>query len=65
MGQVKISIMTNFGNGVKRRVKNNIIIVSEHNAPNGWDCIWEHKVIRTMDNNKRVKATEKLFIYNG
>lgn len=49
----------------KEKSKNNIIIVSEHNAPNGWDCIWEHKVIRTMDNNKRVKATEKLFIYNG
>ena len=49
----------------KEKSKNNIILVSEHNAPNGWDCIWEHKVIRTMDNNKRVKATEKLFIYNG
>ncbi len=48
----------------KEKSENNIVLVSEHNAPNGWDCIWEHKVIRTMDNNKRVKATEKLFIYN-
>lgn len=47
----------------KEMSKNNIILVSEHNAPNELDCIWEHKVIRTMDNNKRVKATEKLFIY--
>lgn len=48
----------------KEKSENNIVLVSEHNAPNGWDCIWEYKVIRTMDNNKRVKATEKLFIYN-
>lgn len=28
-------------------------------------CIWEQEVNRTIDNNKRVKATEKLFKYKG
>lgn len=39
----------------------NIVLVSEHKAPSEWDCIWEQEVKRTIDNNKRVKAVEKLF----
>lgn len=39
----------------------NIVLVSEHKAPLGWDCIWKQEVERTIDNNKRVKAVEKLF----
>lgn len=29
------------------------------------ECIWEQEVNRTIDNNKRVKAKEKLFKWNG
>lgn len=47
----------------KMMSKNNVVLVSEHAAPEGWKCIWEHVVTRTIDNNKRTKATEKLFIY--
>lgn len=39
----------------------NIVLVSEHQAPFGWECIWQQEVKRTIDNNKRVKAVEKLF----
>lgn len=30
-----------------------------------YEWIWEQEVNRTIDNNKRVKATEKLFKWNG
>ena len=43
--------------------KNNIVIISEQEAPNDFDCIWEQEVKRTIDNNKRVDVVEKLFIY--
>lgn len=39
----------------------NIVLVSEHNAPSDFECIWSQEVNRTIDNNKRVKAVEKLF----
>lgn len=45
--------------------KNNIVLISEQEAPNDFKCIWEQEVKRTIDNNKRVKVTEKLFIYKG
>lgn len=47
----------------RKMSENNIVLVSEHQAPNGWKCIWEHEVKRTIDNAKSVKAVEKLFIY--
>lgn len=60
MVQAKTLIMIDFGIGRKNERKN-IVLVSEHKAPSGWDCIWEQEVKRTIDNNKRVKAVEKLF----
>lgn len=45
--------------------KNNIVIISEQNAPNDFECVWQQEVKRTIDNNKRVKAVEKLFMYKG
>ena len=50
-----------FWNWAKRMSEKNIVLVSEHNAPPEWDCIWEQEVKRTIDNTKRVKAVEKLF----
>lgn len=43
--------------------KNNIVIISECQAPNDFHCIWEQEVTRTVDNNKRVQSVEKLFMY--
>lgn len=53
-----------FWNWVRDKSKNNIVIVSEHKAPDDFKCIWEQEVKRTMDNNKRVTAIEKLFMLN-
>ena len=43
--------------------KNNIVIISEQEAPIDFKCIWEQDVNRTIDNKKSVMVTEKLFIY--
>lgn len=39
----------------------NIIIISEENMPNDFECIWSQEITRTQDNNKRTKSIEKLF----
>lgn len=45
--------------------KNNIMLISEQAAPEDFECIWGQEINRTIDNNKRVKTTEKLFKWNG
>lgn len=42
--------------------KGYIIFISEENMPKDFNCIWEQSVLRSLDNNKRVTATEKLFV---
>lgn len=49
----------------KKISEKNIVIVSEQEAPEGFEIIWEKEVKRTIDNKKAVKATEKLFVYAG
>ena len=39
----------------------NIVLISENEAPDDFECIWQQEVKRTIDNNKRVKSVEKLF----
>ena len=45
--------------------ENNIVFISELNAPNDFVCIWEKPIKRDMDNvNKTINhSTEKLFIH--
>ena len=45
--------------------ENNIVLVSELNAPSDFECIWEQDLLRTIDNAKRVTSTEKLFTYKN
>lgn len=52
-----------FWHWVKEMKTNNIVIVSEENAPKEFNCIWEKEIIRTQDNAKRKSSTEKLFVY--
>ncbi len=54
-----------FWQWVREQSKNNIVIVSEQQAPEDFKCIWEQGVLRTVDNTKRVKSTEKLFIHSS
>lgn len=54
-----------FWNWCRALSRNNIVIVSEQEAPSDFACIWNQDVFRTIDNNKRVVATEKLFTFRG
>ncbi len=42
--------------------KNNIVLVSELEAPEGWECIWEKNVNRSINTANKANAIEKLFI---
>lgn len=45
--------------------KNNIVIISEENAPDDFECIWEQEVSRSIKATDKSVSTEKLFIYNS
>lgn len=53
-----------FWEWVKDMSIDNIVIVSECQAPDDITCIWKQEVTRTIDNTKRVGSVEKLFTYN-
>lgn len=50
-----------FWSWAERMSEKNIVLVSEHEAPSGWECIWQQEVKRTIDNTKRISVVEKLF----
>lgn len=54
-----------FWNIVRYWSLNNIVIVSELEAPDDFECIWEQEVSRSIKSKDKSKATEKLFIYKG
>lgn len=54
-----------FWNWVRINSKNNIIIVSELQAPDDFVCIWEQEVSRSIKTKDKSKALEKLFIHNS
>lgn len=45
--------------------KNNIVLISEQNAPNDFECIWEQEVSRSIKASDKSKSTEKLFKYKN
>lgn len=53
-----------FWDKVREWSKENIVLVSEYNAPNDFDCIFEKQLTTTLDKNSRKIDTEKLFIHN-
>lgn len=54
-----------FWNKVREWSKNNIVLVSEYNAPDDFKCIYEKTLTTTLDKNSRKKDTEKLFIHKN
>lgn len=42
--------------------KDNIVIISEENAPDDFECIWEQAVSRSIKATGKSKSVEKLFI---
>lgn len=45
----------------EQRDLGNVVLVSEHSAPKDFELLLEINVNRTIDNSKRVRATERLF----
>jgi DNA adenine methylase len=45
--------------------KDNIVLISEENAPDDFDILWEAEVSRTIRAIDKSKATEKLFIHHS
>lgn len=45
--------------------RNNIVLVSELNAPDDFITIWEKEVDRSMKAKEHFRATEKLFMWGG
>lgn len=50
-----------YWNWVRELSKNNIVLCSEYNAPNDFECIWSKELVTTLDKNSRGKSVEKLF----
>ena len=54
----------------RKMAKNNIVLVSEYNMPNDFECIWSKETTANFDSNRKSnddknKKVEKLFIYKG
>lgn len=54
-----------FWNYMRIWSKNNIVIISELNAPNDFECIWEKSVSRSIKSTDKSRDTEKLFIHKN
>lgn len=53
-----------FWNWCREKSKNNIIIISEYNAPKDFICVWKKEIKVHIRNNKKSMAIEKLFTCN-
>ena len=55
-----------FWQTMRKWSKDNLVFISEYQAPNDFRCIWKKKLKSGFNGNtKRKKRTEKLFIYSG
>ncbi len=54
-----------FWEWVRLMSKNNIVFVSEYNAPEDFECVYEKQLTTTLDKNSRKKDIEKLFIHKS
>lgn len=51
-----------FWQWVRDMSEHNVVVVSELQAPDDFECVWEQPVIRTQNAKKREIATEKMFV---
>ena len=54
-----------FWDWVREISKKNIVFVSEQNAPDDFEVIWEQDTVRTTNKHNDFKAVEKLFRFKG
>lgn len=45
--------------------KQNIVLISEQDAPSDFCCVWEQRVHRTINSKNKSMAVEKLFTFKG
>ena len=53
-----------FWEWVRKISKDNFVFISEENAPDDFDVVWEMKVVRGINHDEKKKATEKLYTKN-
>lgn len=53
-----------FWNWCRKMSKNNIVLISEYNAPDDFKCIWSKSVTTSLKVHEHENRVEKLFIYN-
>lgn len=54
-----------FWDWVREKSKNNIVLVSEYEAPSDFKVVWKQQVKTHMNNRNKIDRVEKLFIYKG
>ena len=54
-----------FWEWARRASESNQVIISEQNAPEDFECIWEQEITRNIHREKTFKAVEKLFVWKG
>lgn len=52
-----------FWDWVREKSKNNIVLVSEYEAPNDFKVLWEQPIKTHMNNRNKINRIERLFIY--
>jgi len=52
-----------FWDWVRKQSENNIVLISEYNAPDDFNCLWQKEVTTALSVQNRKKDVEKLFIY--
>lgn len=45
--------------------QNNIVLISEYNMPDDFECIWSKDLICSLDKNSRTNKVEKLWKWRG
>lgn len=45
--------------------QNNIVLISEYNMPDDFECIWSKDLMCTLDKNSRTNKVEKLWKWRG
>ena len=50
-----------FWEAMRKLSQDNIVLISEQNAPDDFECIWEQEISRSIKATDKSKATEKLF----
>lgn len=50
-----------FWEWAKKMSENNIVLVSEYQAPENWECIWSKPLKKSLNYKHRIESVEKLF----